>query len=104
MIYLKGCGLPARAIDTMSSFGLTMSQKWAFNGIDTLAKRVKMELRHQIYDLRLQFYFSQDNINIQFRVYEQRFDRQSHFDSGTASTIYLIPGSEGQRLDSHALQ
>ena len=39
MVYLKGCGLPAKAIDTMSSLGLTMSQKWAFKGINALAER-----------------------------------------------------------------
>lgn len=103
-VYLKGCGLPAKAIDTMSSLGLTMSQKWAFNGIDTLAKHANMELQQQIHDHKLLFYFSHDNVNIQFRVYEQRVDRQSHFDSGTASTIYLVPGSEGQQLNNRALQ
>lgn len=92
------------AIDTMSSLGLTMSQKWAYKGIDTLAKRVNVELRHQIHDRNLLFYFSHDNVNIQFRVYEQRIDRQSHFDSGTATTIYLVPDSDGKRLDNPRLQ
>lgn len=81
-----------------------MSQKWAFNGIDTLAKCANTELQQQIHRHKLLFNLSHDNINIQFRVYEQRIDRHSHFDSGTASTIYLVPGSEGQRLGNRALQ
>jgi hypothetical protein len=31
-----------------------------------------------------------DNINIAFKVYEQRLDNQKHFDSGTAGTIVVI--------------
>ena len=90
MIYLKACGLPAKAIDTMSSLGLTMSQKWAFQGINTLAEHANAELRRQIHELKLFFLFSHDNINRQFWVFEQRVDRQTTFDSGTASTIYLV--------------
>ena len=103
-VYLKGCGLPAMAFDTMSSLGLTLSQKWAFKGIDTLAERANAELRRQIHTQKLLFYFSHDNVNIQFRVYDQRINRQNHFDSGTASTIYLVPGSEGKQLDNRGLQ
>ena len=88
----------------MSSLGLTMSQKWAFRGIDTLAERANVELRRQIHECKLLFYFSHDNLNIQFRVYEQRIGRQSHFDSGTATTIYLVPGSDGRQLDNRGLQ
>ncbi|KAF9642100.1 hypothetical protein BDM02DRAFT_3069948, partial [Thelephora ganbajun] len=61
-VYLKACGLPAKAIDTMSSLGLTMSQKWAFQGIDTPAKHANTELRRQIHELKLLFLFSHDNI------------------------------------------
>ena len=104
MVYLKACGLPAKALDTLSSLGLTMSQKWAFQGINTLAEHANQELRRQIHELKLLFLFSHDNINHQFRVFEQRVDRQTTFDSGTASTIYLIPGSENMRLDNRALQ
>ncbi|KAF9641852.1 hypothetical protein BDM02DRAFT_3194419 [Thelephora ganbajun] len=81
-----------------------MSQKWAFQGIDTLAKHANTELRCQIHELKLLFLFSHDNINCQFRAFEQQIDRQTTFDSDTASTIYLIPRSENVRSDNHALQ
>lgn len=103
-VYLKACGLPAKAIDTMSSLGLTMSQKWAFDGIDTLAKHANAELKRQIHEQKLLFFFSHDNINRQFRVFEQRIDQQTTFESGTASTIYLVPGSENKVLDNRGLQ
>jgi hypothetical protein len=31
-----------------------------------------------------------DNVNIAFKVYEQRLSNQSHFDSGTAGTIIIV--------------
>ncbi|EGO05049.1 hypothetical protein SERLA73DRAFT_43910 [Serpula lacrymans var. lacrymans S7.3] len=37
------------------------------------------------------FVISHDNLNIPFRVYSQRIDNQSHFDSGTAATVYFQP-------------
>lgn len=103
-VYLKGCGLPAMALDTLSGLGLTMSQKWAFAGINTLMECVNTELRHQIHTQKLLFYFSHDNVNIQLRIYDQRINQQSHFDSGTVSTIYLVPGLEGRQLNNCRLQ
>ncbi|EGN96551.1 hypothetical protein SERLA73DRAFT_58410, partial [Serpula lacrymans var. lacrymans S7.3] len=37
------------------------------------------------------FVISHDNLNIPFHVYSQCIDNQSHFDSGTAATIYFQP-------------
>lgn len=62
MVYLKACGLPAKAIDTMSSLGPTMSQKWAFNGIDMLADHANVDLRCQIHEQKPLFFFLHDNI------------------------------------------
>ncbi|KAF8141805.1 hypothetical protein EV363DRAFT_1291781 [Boletus edulis] len=37
------------------------------------------------------FVITHDNVNIPFRVYAQRVDNQSHFDCGTASTVFFQP-------------
>jgi len=50
------------------------------------------------------FILSHDNVNIPFRVYEPSATRQSHFDSGTATTLYTFPQTEGMTLDAAALR
>jgi len=39
----------------------------------------------------LPFVITHDNVNIPFRVFTQRIDNQSHFDSGTAATVFFQP-------------
>ncbi|KAF9791033.1 hypothetical protein BJ322DRAFT_1000129 [Thelephora terrestris] len=97
-LYLKGCGLATRAFDTLSSLGVTTSQKWAFTGIDHLVQSAQ-----QKYTLDVQtrlFILSHDNVNIPFRVYEPSATRQSHFDNGTATTLYTFPQTVGMTLDA----
>ncbi|KAI0682070.1 hypothetical protein BC835DRAFT_1409654 [Cytidiella melzeri] len=36
------------------------------------------------------FFGGHDNLNLAFKVYEMRANHQSHFNSGTAATIYII--------------
>ena len=79
-LYLKGCGLAARAFDTLSSLGVTTSQKWAFTGIDHIVQLAQwkdsLDVRRRL------FIVSRDNVNIPFRVYEPTVNQQNHFDSG----------------------
>ncbi|KAI0687714.1 hypothetical protein BC835DRAFT_1419737 [Cytidiella melzeri] len=72
-IYLKACGLAAKANDTTHLFGFTMSQKWVYIDI-----------------VRYIIFGGHDNLNLAFKVYEMRANHKSHFDSGTAATIYII--------------
>jgi hypothetical protein len=86
--YLRSCNLPAKAYDTLHHFGITLSQKWAYSAVKTLAvqatKAMKQDLKKHVW------FVGHDNVNIPFKVQEQRLHNQSHFDSGTASTIYVI--------------
>lgn len=101
-LYLKGCGLAARSFDTLSSLGVTTSQKWAFAGINDLVYSAQQEYTN---DVRTrQFIISHDNVNIPFRVFEPSANRQSHFDSGTAATLYTFPQTEGMSLNAAALR
>ncbi len=87
-IYFKSCGLASKALDTLHALGVTMSQKWAYDGIDSLAEQARESL---IRDLAIyEFHGSYDNMNVPFKVYEQRLSNQSHFDSGTAATIFIV--------------
>lgn len=81
---------------------MTTSQKWAFAGINDLVYSAQQEYTN---DVRTrQFIISHDNVNIPFRVFEPSANRQSHFDSGTAATLYTFPQTEGVSLDAAALR
>jgi hypothetical protein len=47
-IYLKACGLSARAFDAIHVLGLTMSHKWAANAYGVLSERAMQEVRKVI--------------------------------------------------------
>jgi hypothetical protein len=87
-IYFKSCGLVAKALDTLHSLCITMSQKWSYDGIETLSERAHNAM---VQDLSISPWFGiHDNVNIPFKVYEQWLQNQSHFDSGTAGTVIII--------------
>lgn len=43
-------------------------------------------------------------MNIPFHIYKPTIDRQSHFDSGTAVTLFTFPQTKGLRLDATAFR
>jgi hypothetical protein len=101
-IYFKSCGLAAKAFDTLHALGITMCQKWAYDGIERLSGRVRNALLDDV--TKYPWFGTHDNINIPFRVYEQRLANQSHFDSGTAATIFVIKDPTAIRPDNRAFQ
>lgn len=101
-IYFKSCGLSAKAFDTLHALGITMCQKWAYDGIERLSARVHKALLEDI--AKFPWFGTHDNINIPFRVYEQRLANQSHFDSGTAATILVVKDPTAVRPDNRAFQ
>lgn len=88
-IYLKACGLSARAFDALHSLGITMSHKWTANAIGKLShdamERMKKDVR------RLRWMISHDNMNLPMRVFSQRLNNKSMFISATAATIWVLP-------------
>ncbi len=65
-----------------------MSQQWTYGAIDQLSASEHASL--QINLQNFPWFGSHDNDNFKFRVFEHRSDHQSHFDSGTAGTIFVI--------------
>ncbi|OBZ71473.1 hypothetical protein A0H81_08665 [Grifola frondosa] len=101
-IYLKSCGTAAKAFDTLHALGITMSQKWTYRGLEALSQNAHDSL---LRDMDLHPYFlSHDNLNMKFRVFEQRSDHQSHFDSGTAGTVFIIKNPSAVRPSNPAFQ
>jgi hypothetical protein len=100
--YLKSCGLAAKAFDALHMFGITLLRKWAYKTVRQIAKQATASM---LCDIKtLQFHCSHDNVNIAFRVQEQRLDNQSHFDSGTAGTVYIFADQSIPRPDNRLLQ
>jgi hypothetical protein len=87
-IYFKACGLAAKGHDTTHLYGITMSHSWVYNLIDKISDDARKRLLNDVRSYP--FYASQDNLNLAFKVYEQRTNNQSRFDSGTAATVYVI--------------
>lgn len=87
-VYFKSCGLATKALDTLHVLGITMSQKWSYDGIQALSERAHKAMAEDI--AKHPWFGIHDNVNIAFKVYEQRVNNQSHFDSGTAGTIIVI--------------
>jgi hypothetical protein len=101
-IYFKSCGLAAKALDTLHALGITMSQKWGYLGIEMLGKKAHDTLLDDI--KKYPWFGCHDNLNLGFRVYEQRLSNQSHFDSGTAATLVTITDPLCVPPDTHAIR
>ena len=71
-------------------------------GIDRIVESEQEKYSLDI--LKRQFLVTHDNVNIVFRVYEPTVDRQSHFDSGTAVMLFMLPQTEGLALNATAFR
>ena len=95
-LYLKACGTAVKAFDTMSALGVTLTQKWALTAVEKIAKSKMDDLVHRVKTSG--FNTMHDNINRMFRVSHQRVGHNSHFDSGTAATIFIPPNETNYQL------
>ena len=76
-IYLKACGLSARAFDALHALGLTMSHRWTCEAFTRIARAAKAETQRAI--TLFPHFGSHDNLNIPMRVFSQRLHNQNHF-------------------------
>ncbi|TFY52571.1 hypothetical protein EVG20_g10494, partial [Dentipellis fragilis] len=88
-IYLKSCGLSARAFDALHSVGLIMSHKWTTTAFANIATRAEEAARSAVNDRAT--FLSHDNLNIPKRVFSMRLENQSHFHSACAGTLWVLP-------------
>ena len=80
----------------MSTLGVTLTQKWALMALEKLATSKMADLASQVKISN--FHVVHDNINQMSRVSHQRISRNSHFESGTAATIFIPPGEANYGL------
>ena len=91
-VYFKFHGLSAQAFSTAHTLGLTMSMKWTTKSVGALAASATKDML-ALRD-NCSWLMSHDNLNLAFQVYSQRINNQTHFDSGTAGTIYFKTNEE----------
>ena len=101
-IYFKSCGMSTKAFDTLHALGITMSQKWVYSAIDQLSQTVRTAMMEDM--KKFPWFGSHDNLNLPFKVYDQRINNQSHFDSGTAATLFIIKDPHAIRPSMQELQ
>lgn len=89
--FLRSQGAPAKTVDLLQAFGLTMSHQWSNRSLTHISANEMTTAREMVQTLP--FVMTHDNVNIPFRVFTQRLDNQSHFDSGTASTVFFQPNA-----------
>ncbi|KAJ7274776.1 hypothetical protein C8J57DRAFT_1177633 [Mycena rebaudengoi] len=100
-IYLKACGLSARAFDALHLLGITMSHKWTANAYGQLSDSAMQDVRARIQ--KSPFSISHDNADFPLRVFSQRLHNQSHFVSGVAGTIWILPARAALSLQANRL-
>jgi hypothetical protein len=66
-----------------------MSPQWSVRALKTISVNEMETARQWVH--QFPFVLTHDNINLPFRVFTQRIENQSHFDSGTAATVFFQP-------------
>jgi hypothetical protein len=66
-----------------------MSHQWSVRALKTISVNEMETARQWVH--QFPFVLTHDNINLPFRVFTQRIENQSHFDSGTAATVFFQP-------------
>ena len=101
--FLHAQGILAKSLDLLHAFGLTMSHKWSMCAFTTISANALEKVCQQVH--LMPFVILHDNVNIPFHIFSQRLDKQCHFDSGTAATVYFQPNAPLEHpLCNRALQ
>lgn len=90
-VFHRSQGTPAKSINLLHSFDITMSHQWSVCALKTISQN-EMEVIHN-WVHQFPFVITHDNVNIPFRIYIQRIDNQSHLNCGTASTVFFQPNA-----------
>ena len=84
-----------KPFDTMSTLGITLTQKWTLTAVENVANKMD-DLENRVKNTG--FHTTHDNINRMFHVSHQQTGHNSHFDSGTAATVLILPNENDYQL------
>ncbi|KAJ8481719.1 hypothetical protein ONZ51_g5810 [Trametes cubensis] len=102
-VFLKSKGVSAKALDLLHALGISMSHSWSVRAFAGISAHAMEDLEKVIRFLA--WWLTYDNVNFAFRVFEQRLQNQSHFDSGTSGSVFVKPNApQPPPISSAALQ
>jgi hypothetical protein len=99
-MYFLACGASRSLFDVLNHVGITLSYTQAISKLKRLSEERLTGMR-KIAKSKA-FMLIWDNLNIVFKVSEQRHDSKDHFDNGTTVTLVLLYGVEYGKLSSPA--
>ena len=95
-MYFLACGTSRSMFDVLNHAGITLSYPQAISKLKQLSEERLTQTRN-IAKTKA-FMLIWDNLNIAFKVSEQRHDSKDHFDNGTTATLVPLYGVERGEL------
>ncbi|KAJ6572357.1 hypothetical protein B0H10DRAFT_1740381, partial [Mycena sp. CBHHK59/15] len=88
--YFLACSTPRRQFDVLAHAGLTVSYSKAINNLKSLSAEGLARLRRMVQEKACMIVW--DNLNIAFKVGEQRHNSKDTFENGTTATLIVLYG------------
>jgi hypothetical protein len=88
--YFLACSTPRRQFDVLAHAGLTVSYTKAINDLKGLSAEGLARLRRMVQEKACMIVW--DNLNIAFKVGEQRHNSKDTFENGTTGTLIVLYG------------
>ncbi|KAJ6622442.1 hypothetical protein B0H10DRAFT_2341405 [Mycena sp. CBHHK59/15] len=100
--YFLACSTPRRQFDVLAHAGLTVSYSKAINDLKGLSAEGLARLRRMVQEKACMIVW--DNLNIAFKVSEQRHDSKDSFENGTTGTLIPLYGVLRGELELELLE
>ncbi|KAJ7881269.1 hypothetical protein B0H14DRAFT_2565850 [Mycena olivaceomarginata] len=95
--YFLACNTPRRQFDVLAHAGLTVSYSKAISDLKGLSAEGLARLRRMVQEKACMIVW--DNLNIVFKVAEQRHNSKDSFENGTTATLIALYGGSARRED-----
>ncbi|KAJ6555255.1 hypothetical protein B0H10DRAFT_2201691 [Mycena sp. CBHHK59/15] len=100
--YFLACSTPRRQFDVLAHAGLTVSYSKAINDLKSLSAEGLARLRRMVQEKACMIVW--DNLNIAFKVGEQRHNSKDTFENGTTATLIVLYGVLRGELELELLE
>ncbi|KAJ7220850.1 hypothetical protein GGX14DRAFT_676232, partial [Mycena pura] len=100
--YFLACSTPRRQFDVLAHAGLTVSYTKAINDLKGLSAEGLARLRRMVQEKACMIVW--DNLNIAFKVGEQRLNSTDTFENGTTATLIVLYGVLRGELELEILE
>jgi hypothetical protein len=100
--YFLACSTPRRQFDVLAHAGLTVSYSKAIDDLKGLSAEGLARLRRMVQEKACMIVW--DNLNIAFKVGEQRHNSKDTFENGTTATLIVLYGVLRGELELELLE